>query len=100
MGRVAGPKLRAARIAAHQWFDAIWKNKLKRSRYNAYSWLSLRMKLNKDITHFGMFSPEEILRAISICSNYIERNRPDLWKEIRMRTARYDRAIADLKESL
>lgn len=100
MGRVAGSSLRGARIAAHIWFDAIWKNKLKKSRYNAYSWLSLRMKLNKDVAHIAMFSPRDCLRAIDICRDYIRRHRPDLEPSLIAATARYEGAVTELKKAM
>jgi len=55
MGSVANAELRKLRHLAHEWFDAIWQNKLKKSRYNAYSWLSLRLNMNKNYTHMGLF---------------------------------------------
>lgn len=67
MGSVANDELRRLRKETHKWFDLIWKKRIKKSRYNAYSWLSLRLHLNKDITHIGMFDEETCRRAIAIC---------------------------------
>lgn len=79
MGRIADRRTRKLRYKAHQWFDAIWKNKLKRSRYNAYSWLTLRLDMNRDNVHFSLFSAEECEQSISICKEYIKRKAPELY---------------------
>lgn len=85
MGSVANAELRKLRHLAHEWFDSIWKNKLKRSRYNAYSWLSLRMELNKNITHMGLFDEPQCKMVIEISSDYIKQKAPDLWTELNKR---------------
>lgn len=82
MGSVANSEERKLRHLAHHWFDALWKNKIKRSRYNAYSWLSLRMKLNKNITHMGMFNSDECMAVIEICSRYIKERNVELWEKL------------------
>ena len=82
MGSVANAELRKLRNTAHEWFDSIWKHKLKKSRYNAYSWLSLRLKMNKNFTHMGLLDEEDCKRVIEISSEYIREHRPQLWEEI------------------
>lgn len=83
MGSVANEELRRLRHLAHLWFDALWQHKLKRSRYNAYSWLSLRLGMNKDRVHMGLFGEEECRRVIALCRGYIERKAPDLCERLR-----------------
>ena len=82
MGSVANAEERKLRHIAHHWFDALWKNKFKKSRYNAYSWLSLRMNLNKNITHMGLFDKEDCLKVIKICSDYIRARNEELWDKL------------------
>ena len=84
-GSVAKPNLRLLRHQAHHWFDAIWKNKIKKSRYNAYSWLALRLDLNKDFTHIGFFNEESCKKVINLCSEYIKKRRPDLWEDLKLK---------------
>lgn len=81
-GSVADAELRRLRHSAHLWFDAIWQNKLKRSRYNAYSWLSLRLRLNKDFTHIGMADKELCRRIIDISRRYISTHDSDLYRRL------------------
>lgn len=78
MGCVADFNLRRLRHEAHLWFDPIWKNKLKKSRYNAYSWLSLRLKMNKNYTHMGYFDEEDCMKVINICRQYLRLHAPHL----------------------
>lgn len=82
MGSVASSDLRRLRHIAHIWFDGIWRNKLKKSRYNAYSWLALRLEMNKNDVHMGTLSEKDCIRVIAICSNYIRRHRPDVWETL------------------
>ena len=77
LGSVADKELRRLRWEAHQLFGMLLRLKLKRSRYNAYSWLSLRLGLSKDITHMGLFDAATCRRAIEVCAGYIRRKRPD-----------------------
>ena len=77
LGSVADKELRRLRWETHQVFEMLPRLKLKRSRYNAYSWLSLQLGLSKDVTHIGLFDEATCRRAIDICTRYIRRNRPD-----------------------
>ena len=77
LGSVADAPLRRLRWQTHQVFDLVWKLRLKRSRYNAYSWLSLRLGLPKDVAHVGLFDEDTCRRAITICAQYIRRHRPE-----------------------
>ncbi len=82
MGAVASIEHRRLRYEAHRWFDAIWKNKLKKSRFNAYSWLSLKLRMNKDAVHFSQMDEKDCLRAIEICRNLIQEKAPDLFQRM------------------
>lgn len=73
MGMLANAELRRLRHQAHTVFDRIWKEKLKPSRYNAYSWLSLRMDMPRHLVHFGFFNEEQCRRAIALCEKFLER---------------------------
>ncbi len=77
LGSVADAPLRRLRWQTHQVFDLVWKLRLKRSRYNAYSWLSLRLGLSKDVAHMGLFDEDTCRRAIAICAQYIRKHRPE-----------------------
>lgn len=79
MGRLANSNLRKLRWEAHRWFDAVWKNKLKKSRYNAYSWLALRLDMNKDKVHIGLFDEGQCNKVIDICSRYIRQHKPEVY---------------------
>lgn len=87
MGMVADKETHRLRRKAHLWLDAIWKNHLKRSRYNAYSWLALRLDMNRDRVHIALFDKLTCLRVIDICSAYIRKHRPDLYADISASTA-------------
>ena len=71
MGRLATRELRALRQQAHSRFDYIWRHRLKRSRYNAYSWLSLRLGMPTDMVHIAYFDENQCRRVIAICEEYI-----------------------------
>ncbi|MBD5217004.1 MAG: hypothetical protein HDS73_00725 [Bacteroidales bacterium] len=83
MGILATPSTRSLRKIAHGWFDSIWRNKLKRSRYNAYSWLSLRLNMNKNDVHIGMFEEAECRKVIIISASYIKKKNPELYDTLK-----------------
>lgn len=82
MGMVASQHTRQCRKEAHFWLDALWKNKLKRSRYNTYSWLSLKLHKNKNDVHLALFNEEECREVVKICSDYIKAMRPELYERL------------------
>ncbi|MCM1291095.1 MAG: DUF3268 family zinc-finger domain-containing protein [Prevotella sp.] len=82
MGSVADRATGRSRKEAHRWFDAIWKNKLKKSRYNAYSWLALRLKMNKDDVHFGLFDEHKCNEVIKLCKAYIFKHDISLYNSL------------------
>ncbi len=87
MGSVANAELRRLRHLAHEWFDPIWQYKLKRSRYNAYSWLSLRLGMNKNHVHMGLFDEEDCRRVIALSRRFIRQYRPELYEQLSSRLA-------------
>lgn len=54
LGRLASLELRKAKIKAHNVFDAIWQNGYMK-REEAYERLSDFLKLDRELTHIGMF---------------------------------------------
>lgn len=82
MGTVADKETHRLRRLAHIWLDAIWKNHLKRSRYNTYSWLALRLDINRDRVHIALFDKQTCLKVIDICSKYIHHHQPDLYDDL------------------
>ena len=89
MGSVADSELRCLRHVSHIWFDAVWRNKLKRSRYNAYSWLALRLNMNKNDVHMGRFDKEMCLRVIDLCSGYIRKKSPIVYDSVTAQVREY-----------
>ena len=76
-GRLANAELRQLRIEAHEVFDAIYKLKYKRGRYQAYYWLSKELQRPFDYTHIGMMDEETCRKVIRICKEYLFRKDPD-----------------------
>ena len=74
-GRIADKKLRELKHKGHEIFDPLWKNKPKvfRSRATAYYWLSKRMNIHRNYTHFGFFDEEQCIEAINIIENFIKK---------------------------
>ena len=68
LGRLADKSLRRLKSRGHAIFDPLWRymNQFSTSQ-EAYCWLSKKMKLDPDLTHFGMFSPAQCLQAMAIC---------------------------------
>ena len=73
LGRIANSELRKLKSKGHQVFDPLWKQKIKfNSQKQAYEWLSEKMNLPQELTHFGMFTNDECIKAINICENNID----------------------------
>ena len=85
LGRLANAELRAAKIAAHDALDPLWRpfsaqhvaypeervvnKKLQRvMRKRAYAWLSVQMGTPVDDTHIGMFDVAECRRVVEVIS--------------------------------
>ncbi|MDE6311656.1 MAG: DUF3268 family zinc-finger domain-containing protein [Muribaculaceae bacterium] len=71
MGRVASAELRRLRGIAHKVFDTVWRDGHKRSRYNAYSWLALRLDIPRHLVHMGYFDEKECRRVIAVCARFL-----------------------------
>ncbi len=71
MGRVASAELRKLRERAHKVFDLVWRDGHKRSRYNAYSWLALRLGMPRHLVHMGYFDEGECRRVTTICARFL-----------------------------
>lgn len=68
LGRLANAQLRQWKRAAHAAFDPLWRGR-KRTRRQAYRWLSQQMGLPKEKTHIGMFDIDQCRQCIEICNN-------------------------------
>jgi len=66
LGRLADAELRAAKMAAHKAFDPMWKNG-RRSRMQAYAWLSRRLHIKKENCHIGMFNVTQCYDVVRLC---------------------------------
>lgn len=68
LGRLANSSLRTLKSKGHSVFDPLWKEKIAfNSQADAYDWLSEKMKLPLQYTHFGMFTEEQCEKAIAFC---------------------------------
>lgn len=82
MGRLATAELRDLRRRAHAVFDLIWKDRHKPSRYNAYSWLSLRLGKPRHLVHMAYFDETDCRRVISICTAYLKSRNPEKYADL------------------
>lgn len=55
---------------AHFYFDKIWKTKLM-TREEAYGWLSEKLELTNDKTHFGLMNNMKCTEAIYYCQQLL-----------------------------
>ncbi len=72
LGRLADMETRAARVSAHDAFDALWKTR-GMSRGDAYRWLAGALGLPKDACHIGRFSVEQCRQAVRACEGKVGR---------------------------
>ncbi len=73
LGRLADTELRKLKNQGHNTFDPLWKTKnYFESQKLAYNWLSKKMELPIEFTHFGMFTIEQCKRAIEYCKKIKE----------------------------
>lgn len=71
LGRLADKALRNLKRKGHLAFDPLWKDKKHfKSQKAAYRWLSKKMKLPTELTHFGMFTEEQCAEAIYCCNEF------------------------------
>ncbi len=69
LGRLANPKLRRAKMAAHRVFDPIWRgdNTQPGDRRKAYRWLAEQLGIDPNECHIGMFDEATCWRVVEIC---------------------------------
>jgi hypothetical protein len=68
LGRLADAELRSWKSKGHRSFDPTWKElKIFKSQKEAYQWLSEKMEIPLEYTHFGMFTMEQCKQAIDLC---------------------------------
>jgi hypothetical protein len=68
LGRLADNELRIWKNKGHNIFDPLWRDKkLFKSQREAYKWLSKKMEIPLEHTHFGMFTIEQCQQAINFC---------------------------------
>ncbi len=72
LGRLANKSLRQKKMEAHALFDPLWQgqNHYFKSRDAAYKWLSVKMNLPKEETHFGMFDELQCNIAIRVINRF------------------------------
>jgi hypothetical protein len=67
LGVPANKDLRTIRIRAHSVFDTLWQSgKMKRGQ--AYCWLERELKLEPGDCHIGLFSFDQCVKAIELCT--------------------------------
>lgn len=81
-GRVASARLRSLRRRAHELFDLVWKDGHKRSRYNAYSWLALRLGKPRHLVHMGYFDEAECRQVIDLCARFLLSRDPSRYSSL------------------
>jgi hypothetical protein len=75
LGSTADANLRRLRNQGHQMFDPLWRDpsiKVFKNRMDAYKWLSEKMGLPIELTHFGMFDPVQCLHAHKLISERLK----------------------------
>ena len=69
LGTLANQELRLLRRQAHSAFDPLWKTG-KRSRSQAYRWLSGKLGIPFDQTHIAMFDGELCRKTIEAAEKF------------------------------
>ncbi len=74
LGRLANADLRKLKRQGHEVFDKLWQgnNATFKTRDKAYIWLSKKMKLSKELTHFAMFNEEQCLQSFMIVNRFMK----------------------------
>lgn len=76
LGRLANKELREWKKRAHDYFDNLWRRKMKqgfsktKSRHAAYKWLSDTMGIPPKRTHIGMFDVEQCREVVELCKPF------------------------------
>lgn len=71
LGVPANKATKDARIAAHEAFDQIWKNKHMK-RKAAYAWMQTAMSLPADEAHIGRFTIEQCEQLKAAVQKFLE----------------------------
>lgn len=77
-GTMANTALRAARMAAHEAFDPLWRAKMVRrpdvskskARETAYAWLAKQLGIHANGCHIAMFDIARCMKVIEVCAPY------------------------------
>jgi hypothetical protein len=74
LGRLADSELRKLKREGHAVFDKLWQGEdaTFNSRDHAYTWLSRKMRLSMDLTHFAMFNDEQCTQSIQIVKAFMK----------------------------
>lgn len=74
LGRLADAELRKLKRNGHEVFDKLWQGveATFNSRDHAYAWLSRKMRLSMDLTHFAMFNNEQCIQSIQIVNAFLK----------------------------
>lgn len=67
LGRLANAELRKLKMAAHEMFDPLWRNRGMR-RKEAYQFLAKKLGIPFNDCHIGMFNEEMCKKVIEVCS--------------------------------
>lgn len=86
LGRLANKELRIWKKRAHDAFDPLWREKLRRrreergpeykvfyARGSGYKWLALQLGIDRSACHIGEFDVDQCKRVVEICRPYLER---------------------------
>lgn len=65
LGLLADKQMRKGKRICHDLFDSLWigKPKARKKREDLYKWLSIKMELPRELTHFGYMDLEQLRRA-------------------------------------
>jgi hypothetical protein len=74
LGRLADSELRKLKRDGHAVFDKLWQGEEAtfNARDHAYIWLSRKMRLSMDLTHFAMFNNEQCIQSIQIVNAFLK----------------------------
>ena len=75
LGLLADEQMRKGKMICHDLFDSLWKGKPKASkkRKDLYEWLSKKMNLPIELTHFGYMSLEQLREAYIYIRELVEK---------------------------
>ena len=74
LGRLANSELRKLKREGHAIFDQLWQGEDApfKTRDKSYIWLSRKMRLSKELTHFAMFNDEQCLQSVKIVNGFMK----------------------------